>query len=125
MKPIKDCIFIQARAGYSDPNLRAEINLQSTETNGVQDEQLVNCGFTPVVLSKLFGPTVFADLRIRCHVPGMKGSISIDQAEAEGTGWIIERQHWKESDKPDEGKIPYWKEVIRIPAQLEGEFDND
>ncbi len=103
MKPEKDCISITPPPGFNAPNsLRPEINLRDTETRGTPDVQRINCGYAPIILSKLFGPLAFADLRIR--------------AEASTCEWIIERENIKTMQ---------WEEVIRIPGQKEEEFDNE
>lgn len=82
--------------------LRPEIILHPTETNGVDDEQLIQFGHMPIILQKMFGPTVFCDLRIR--------------PELESCDWVIERKNVATSE---------WSEVIRIPGQIESEFADE
>ena len=103
MKPEKECITISPPPSdsASDPR-RPEINLQGTETAGKPDEQLICCGYVPVILSKMFGPIIFADIRIR--------------ADANTCEWIIERENIKTME---------FAEVARIPGQIEGEFNED
>lgn len=81
---------------------RPEISLQSTETDGKPDDQLICCGYVPVVLAKMYGPLIFADIRIR--------------ADSETCEWIIERENIKTMK---------WVEVIRIPGQIAAEFEDD
>lgn len=102
MKPQDDCFSITAPPGEGQPEtLRPEINLQPTETDGKPDDQIICCGYVPVVLMKMFGPLIFADIRIRANI----GSCE----------WIIERQCIKTCE---------WQEVARIPGQKPEEFDN-
>lgn len=55
-----------------------------------------------VVIDKVFGPTVFANLRIT--------------ADAEQGGWVIERQ-WIDTNE--------WIKWCIIPAQIDQEFKDD
>lgn len=57
--------------------------------------------FDTLTIDKLFGPTIFADLRITADI---------------NRGWIIERE-WIEK-----GKFVEW---CVIPAQIEQEFKDD
>lgn len=103
MKPEKDCFWVGAPPNDKpDSPLRPEISLQNTETDGKPDDQLICCGYVPVVLSKMYGPLIFADIRIR--------------ADSETCEWIIERENIKTMK---------WEEVIRIPGQKEEEFKDD
>jgi hypothetical protein len=68
------------------------------DENGVATLQL-GSGET-VVLDKLFGPTIFADLRI-----------TVDTSR----GWVISRK-WVKTDT--------WIEWCVIPAQIDEEFDD-
>ncbi len=54
-----------------------------------------------IVLDKLFGPAIFANLRI-----------TVDS----NRGWVIERQRMDTND---------WVEQCVIPAQYDGELDSD
>jgi hypothetical protein len=74
-----------------------EVNLGDLE--GVRVN--VSCGKT-VVIDKLYGPLVFADIRVR--------------AEHQNCEWVIERQRIDTSE---------WIEVARIPGQIDGEFRDD
>ena len=94
MKPVDKCLYISKDKSRERP----EITLRSTETNGKPDNQNILCGYVPMVLMKMFGPTIFADLRVR--------------ADIETCEWIIERE-------VKEG----WKEWVRIPGQLDSDFD--
>lgn len=97
MKPETDCFSITPPPNAPD-SARPEINLHSTETDGQPDSQLICCGYVPVVLSKMFGPLIFADLRIR--------------AEHKTCEWIIERQNYQTLE---------WVEFTRIPGQTAAE----
>jgi|SRR6185437_1641456 len=102
MKTKKECFSITPAPGIGEAeSMRPEINLQSTETDGKQDDQIICCGYVPVVLIKMFGPLIFADIRIR--------------AESKTCEWIVERQRIDTMQ---------WIEVIRIPGQVEDEFDD-
>lgn len=101
MKTTEECLYID-----DGPYVRSErpsVNLLQTKTNEVDDEQLIcmSCA-TPVVLSKLFGPLIFADIRIR--------------ADAETCQWVIERQNIKTNE---------WTECARIEGQIDGEFEEE
>ena len=103
MKAENDCFSITPAPGVEVPDtLRPEINLRDTETDGKPDDQIICCGYVPVVLMKMFGPLIFADIRIR--------------AESKTCEWIIERQNINTHE---------WVEFIRIPGQLEAEFKDD
>ena len=103
MKPEKDCLWIGSPpCDNPTDKRRPEISLQSTETDGKPDDQLICCGYVPVVLSKMYGPLIFADIRIR--------------ADSETCEWIIERENIKTME---------WVEVIRIPGQVAVEFEDD
>lgn len=78
---------------------RPKITLAPTTINGMQEDQFIMTGYVPVVLSKMFGPLIFADLRIR--------------ADGDSCEWIIERQ-----------ANAKWSEVARIPGQLDSDFDD-
>jgi hypothetical protein len=96
MKTEKECFYADPHHGE-----RPEIGLIQTETNGVIDEQAINCGYIPVVLQKMFGPLIFCDIRIRAHYPTCE--------------WIVEKQITiTGADGNDDLK---WVEVIRIPGQ--------
>ncbi len=99
MKLAKDCFYSTATPNERG-DMRPEIALNPTETNGKQDDQKILCGYVPVVLMKLFGPLIFCDLRIR--------------ANAEACEWIIERQ-----------SNCKWVEVARIPGQLDEDFTEE
>lgn len=103
MKPEKDCFWIDPPLLESawPTNRRPEINLKSTETDGKPDDQLICCGYVPVVLSKMYGPLIFADIRIR--------------ADSETCEWIVERENID---------TEAWIEVIRIPGQTEDKLGN-
>ncbi len=73
----------------SDNEEREEIKLEIGSHNQV------------VILDKLFGPTVFADLKI---VP------DLDE------GWVIYRR-WVKTNE--------WIEWVSIPAQIDQEFSDD
>lgn len=60
----------------------------------------VNVGYQTVELCKLYGPLVFADIRVR--------------AEWKTCEWVIERLPIDSTDQ--------WVEVARIPGQLDEEF---
>jgi len=62
-----------------------------------------------LIIDKCFGPIIFANLRVR---PLIKNGDAF---------WMIERLH---IDKDDNAKEE-WREQIRIPAQLPGEFDSE
>jgi hypothetical protein len=63
----------------------------------------VEVGYESVVIDKLFGPQIFANLRIT--------------ADPKTNTWVIERQ------MIDTGE---WQEWVRIPGQVAFEFkDND
>lgn len=99
MKLEKNCFWIGAKPNdKSDSPLRPEISLLETETDGKRDDQFICCGYVPVVLSKMYGPLIFADIRIR--------------ADPETCQWIIERENINTME---------WEEVIRIPGQKEDE----
>lgn len=100
MKPEKNCFWIGAKPNdKSDGPLRPEISLLETETDGRLDDQLICCGYVPVVISKMYGPLIFADIRIR--------------ADQKTCQWIIERENINTMG---------WEEVIRIPGQKEDEY---
>lgn len=63
--------------------------------------QKIEIGIQTIEIDKMFGPTVFASLRI---TPDLE------------RGWLIERQWIKD------GK---WIEWCVIPAQIDEEFDDD
>lgn len=86
----EDCFWV----GTSMGGRRPEINLQRTDTDGKTDDQVVCCGYVPVVLSKVWGPLIFTDIRIR--------------ADYETNTWIVERRNEETGD---------WVEVIKIPGQ--------
>lgn len=96
MKAATECFFIDDDPEESG---RPEINLKTTFTAGEQDDQVINCGFTPVVLDKLFGPLIFANLRIR--------------ADIRSCNWIVEREQIKSGQ---------WEFVMEIPGQKESDF---
>ena len=103
MKSEKECFWIESPPCDSQTDKRRpEISLQSTETDGKPDDQLICCGYVPVVLSKMYGPLIFADIRIR--------------ADLQTCEWVIERQNIKTMK---------WEEAIRIPGQIASEFDDD
>ena len=103
MKPEKYCFWIGSPPCDSPTDKRRpEISLQSTETDGKPDDQLICCGYVPVVLSKMYGPIIFADIRIR--------------ADSETCEWIIERENINTME---------FVEVIRIPGQIASEFEDD
>jgi len=103
MKTQKECFSITPAPGVGEAEtMRPEINLLDTETDGKPDNQIICCGYVPVVLMKMFGPLIFADIRIR--------------AESKTCEWVVERQNIKTME---------WVEVIRIPGQLEDEFKDD
>lgn len=54
-----------------------------------------------VKIRKMFGPLIFADIRVR--------------ADFDTCEWIVERQSIKDGET--------WSEVARIPGQMEGEFE--
>jgi len=102
MKPEKECFWSGAAPWDTPANpCRPEISLMDTFTNDKPDDQLICCGYVPVVLSKMFGPLIFADLRIRAVM---------------SCEWVVERQNIKTNE---------WVEVIRIPGQAPGEFTED
>lgn len=97
MKPESECFWSHESPGKPRP----EIHLLTTQTNHVMDEQVICCcGGVPVILEKLYGPTVFAHLRI--------------VAKSGDCEWVIDRRHMTTGE---------WIEVARIPAQLESELD--
>ena len=99
MKKPEECLNVTTAPGVDVPEtLRPEINLLPTTTNGITDEQVINCGYVPIVLAKMFGPTIFADLRIR--------------AEGRKCEWVIERRGSKG-----------WAEFCRVPGQLPEDFE--
>ncbi len=70
------------------------------KVTAITDEDVtVEIGHQKVTIEKLFGPTVFADIRIR--------------PEIKTAEWIIERQSIDTME---------WREWCRIPGQLEEEF---
>lgn len=83
----------------NEPGKRPEITLAPTIINGVQEDQFIMTGYVPIVLSKMFGPLIFADLRIR--------------ADGDSCEWIIERE-----------ANAKWSEVARIPGQFDSDFDD-
>lgn len=63
MKTEKECFYVIRETNDRPIRcVRPQIYLLSTETDRKEDEQVINLGYTPVVLSKLFGPLIFADL---------------------------------------------------------------
>lgn len=70
--------------------------------NFIEDKQTVEMGSNETItIDKMFGPTIFADIRIT--------------ADTE-RGWVIERQ-WIESGE--------WIEWCVIPAQIDQEFTKE
>jgi hypothetical protein len=57
------------------------------------------CGDQPVEIDKLFGPLIFANLRVT--------------ADVKSNEWIIERQHIGTGE---------WSYITAIPGQIPGEF---
>lgn len=101
MKPQDQCFSITPPPWVDALEaLRPEINLQPTETDGKQDDQIINCGYVPVVLSKMFGPLIFADIRIR--------------ADSKSREWVIERGN---------ANACAWQEVARIAGQKPEDFE--
>jgi len=74
-----------------------EVTPESDEIIAVQ----VACD-TPVIIEKVFGPTIFASIRI--------------SASLERDGWLIERQ-----TGPGDEWIPW----VTIPAQLDMDFEDN
>lgn len=64
-----------------------------------EEEKVVETGMSPVVVRKLYGPTVFVDLRITPDI--------------ERTEWVIER-----ATGPDATFV----EWVRIPGQMDLDF---
>lgn len=56
-------------------------------------------GDEPIVIDKMFGPLVFAPIRV---------TASIDTCE-----WIVERLYGENNE---------WREVMRVPGQIESDF---
>jgi hypothetical protein len=73
-----------------------EIDIQSGQ------KVYVNVGCEPVYVIKMFGPLIFADLRI--------------QANADTCEWVIERLNPSTCE---------WSECCRIPGQKEGDFEEE
>jgi hypothetical protein len=71
-------------------------------TRHPENEITVEVGYESVIIDKIFGPQIFANLRIT--------------ANPESNNWIIERQ------KINDGE---WIEWVKIPGQLPLEFDDD
>ena len=89
---------------FSNP-ARPEIDLQDSEP--VQD-QIICTGYVPVVLSKMFGPLIFCDIRIR--------------AVPETCQWVIEVEHI--TKQPDGDDKVEWREHCRIEGQASIEFND-
>ncbi len=64
-----------------------------------ENEINIEVGYQSVVIDKMFGPLIFASLRIT--------------PDAQSNKWIIERQNINDSE---------WVEWVRIPGQLAFEF---
>lgn len=77
---------------------RPEINLSQND----REDQVICCGYVPVVLEKSFGPLIFADIRI--------------VADADTCEWVIQRETIKTGE---------WVEVARIHGQKEDDFTDD
>lgn len=71
----------------------------------IAETQTVEMGPDTVILDKMFGPTIFADLRITADPQ---------------RGWVIERQ-WIANVHEDEK----WVEWCVIPHQIDAEFPKD
>ena len=70
-------------------------------TNFIEEKNTVEIGSDETLtIEKMFGPTIFADLRITADCK---------------RGWVIERQWIGNSE---------WIEWCVIPAQIASEFDN-
>lgn len=67
-----------------------------------KEEIKVEIGYESVIIDKMFGPQIFANLRIT--------------ADPNSNTWLIERQ------KIDDNK---WIEWVRIPGQLDIEFKSN
>lgn len=76
---------------------------QIETTDQGEDIITLEHGYETIILDKLYGPTIFANLRIRAVI----------SPTAE---WVIERQSIINREVK-------WVEHARIPAQLDGEFD--
>ncbi len=107
MKPISECVHFRIS---SDPiRWRPEISLSPNLENGPSCDQEIMCGYVPVVLQKMFGPTIFADVRIRVEIKTCE--------------WVVEREHTRQKESGEDEC--YWKEWIRIPGQLPDDFDSE
>ena len=75
---------------------------------------VVDASIDPVIVSKLFGPTVFKDLRIT--------------ADRKECCWIIERLTILPRPDPDDPNTiqdERWVEWCRIPGQFKWEFETE
>jgi hypothetical protein len=66
------------------------------------DDIKVEVGYQSVTIQKMFGPQIFADLRIT--------------ADPKNNMWVIEREIIKTGE---------WVEWARIPGQVSFEFDDE
>lgn len=76
--------------------------------DGENVELHLKVGYEPLYVEKVFGPLIFADLRIRADV----GTCS----------WIIERECGYEQTPEGDGPI-IWKRWVQIPGQLDRDFE--
>ena len=79
-----------------------EINVtESLTENPIQINVGINAS---LIISKLFGPTIFADIRITSVMKGREAC------------WLIEREDIDTQE---------FKEIIKIPAQIDSDFPDD
>ena len=76
------------------------------------EDKTIEVGYETVTLEKVFGPLIFANIRIR--------------ANHEDCTWIIEREMYYlfDNDSVDSKYETIWQEWIRIPGQLYGDREN-
>jgi hypothetical protein len=78
---------------------------------GERDRE-VEVGYETITLSKVHGPLIFNNIRIR--------------AAPDDNTWVIEREMYSfvTSEEADAKSEIVWQEWIRIPGQLRGDGDN-
>jgi hypothetical protein len=94
--------ILEAKATGAKDTERPLITLTETRTGDVIDDQEIWCGYVPLKIEKMFGPLIFAAIRIH--------------ADPETCEWVIERQRIDTTE---------WIVVAKIPGQIPEEFKEE